>query len=80
MLYPNLIKAMKNESVTKTDLANLLGVHFNTITAKLEGETTSDKHTYQIGFTLIEAVIIQKTFFKHYDFKWIFDFSQEESA
>lgn len=27
MLYPNLIKAMKDEGVTKTDLANLLGLH-----------------------------------------------------
>ena len=50
MIYPNLNRAMKNESVTKTDIANLLGIHFNTVTAKLEGETTSEKNMYQIGF------------------------------
>ena len=56
MLYPNLVKAMKDEGVTKTDIANLLGLHFNTVTAKLEGETSSSKAVYQVGFTLMEAV------------------------
>lgn len=41
MLYPNLSNAMSKEKVTKTDISNLLGIHFNTVTAKLEGETTS---------------------------------------
>ncbi len=80
MLYPNLSKAMKKEGTTKTDIANLLGIHFNTVTAKLDGETTSDKNTYQIGFTLIEAVLIQRTFFKSYDLKWLFEFNMKKSA
>lgn len=62
MLYPNLVKAMKDEGVTKTDIANLLGLHFNTVTAKLEGETSSSKAVYQVGFTLIEAVMIKNIF------------------
>lgn len=72
---------MKEEDVTKTDLANLLQVHFNTITAKLEGETTSQKTNYQIGFTLIEAVMIKNIFFKKYDLNWLFAFkTQTKSA
>ena len=80
MLYPNLSKAMKDEDVTKTDLANLLQVHFNTITAKLEGETTSQKANYQIGFTLIEAVMIRNIFFKKYDLSWLFDFQEHPKS
>lgn len=77
MLYPNLEKAMRKEDITKIDLANLLGLHFNTVTAKLEGETTSSKATtYQIGFTLIEAVMIRNIFFKEYDLNWLFDFHE----
>ena len=67
MLYPNLHKAMIKERITKTDISNLLGIHFNTVTAKLEGETTSRKNQYQIGFTVIEAITIRNTFFKSYN-------------
>ena len=80
MLYPNLSKAMKSESVTKTDIANLLGIHFNTVTAKLEGETTSEKNIYQVGFTFIEAVLIRKAYFRHYDFQWLFEFDMQKST
>lgn len=80
MLYPNLNKAMKSDSVTKTDISNLLGIHFNTVTAKLEGETTSEKNKYQVGFTFIEAVLIHKAFFRHYDFKWLFEFEMQKTA
>lgn len=80
MLYPNLVSAMTKEKVTKTDIANLLGIHFNTVTAKMEGETTSDKRSYQIGFTAIEAIILRDTFFKSYDLTWLFSFSFEQSA
>lgn len=80
MLYPNLEKAMKKEDVTKTDLANLLNLHFNTVTSKLEGETTSKKTTYQIGFTLIEAVMIRNIFFKEYDLSWLFDFREHTKS
>lgn len=77
MLYPNLIAAMKKEDVTKTDVANLLGIHFNTVTAKLEGESTTDK-PLQVGFTFIEAVTIKRTFFKSYDLTWLFEFDSTE--
>lgn len=80
MLYPNLVSAMAKEKVTKTDIANLLGIHFNTVTAKIEGETTSDKRNYQVGFTAIEAIVLRDTFFKSYDLTWLFTFSIEQSA
>lgn len=72
-LYPNLAKAMKEKGVTKTDLATLLGVHFNTLTDKIEGNTTSGSKTYNIGFTVLEACIISRTLFKEYDLMWLFD-------
>lgn len=77
MLYPNLARAMQNEHVTKTDLASLLNIHFNTVTAKLEGETTSSKSKYQIGFTVIEAVVIKNVLFKQYDLNWLFEFDEQ---
>lgn len=73
IFYPNLAKAMKEKGVTKTDLATLLGVHFNTVTDKIEGKTTSESKTYNIGFTFIEALMIRKIFFKEYDVEWLFD-------
>lgn len=81
MLYPNLTVAMKKENVTKTDIANLLSIHFNTVTAKMDGESTTDK-PFQIGFTFIEAVVIKRTFFKSYDLTWLFEFNatEDESA
>lgn len=73
IFYPNLVKAMKEKGVTKTDLATLLGVHFNTVTDKIEGKTTSESKTYNIGFTFVEALMISKIFFKEYDVMWLFD-------
>lgn len=80
MLYPNLQRAMKVEGVSKTDISHLLGIHFNTVTSKIEGETTSDKNTYQIGFTFIEAIMIHKAFFRQYDFQWLFEFSLDRKT
>lgn len=73
LFYPNLAKAMKDKGVTKTDLATLLGVHFNTITDKIEGNTTSENKTYNIGFTFLESCVIGRTLFKEYDLVWLFD-------
>ncbi len=64
---------MKDKGVTKTDLATLLGVHFNTITDKIEGNTTSENKTYNIGFTFLESCVIGRTLFKEYDLVWLFD-------
>lgn len=80
MLYPNLASAMAKEKVTKTDISNLLGIHFNTVTAKLEGETLSTKRNYQVGFTAIEAIVLRNTFFKSYDLAWLFEFAIEDTA
>lgn len=71
--YPNLTKAMKDKGVTKTDISTLLGVHFNTITDKIEGNTTSANKTYNIGFTFLESILIHRIFFKEYDLVWLFD-------
>ena len=73
VFYPNLVKAMKDKNVTKTDLATLLGVHFNTITDKIEGRTTSDNRKYNVGFTFLESLVINRTLFKEYDIVWLFD-------
>ena len=64
---------MRDKGVTKTDLATLLGVRFSTITDKLEGNTTSNNKTYNIGFTFLESFIISRTLFKEYDIMWLFD-------
>ncbi len=72
VLYPNLAKAMSDKGVTKTDLATLLGVHFNTITDKIEGKTTSSERKFNIGFTFIESSVISRTFFKEYNIEWLF--------
>ena len=72
-MYPNLVKAMRDKGVTKTDLATLLGLHFNTITDKIEGNTTSGNKNYNIGFTILEACVISRTFFKEYNMVWLFD-------
>ena len=73
--YPNLVETMKKEHVTKTDIATVLGIHFNTVTDKLEGRTTSESKTYNIGFTIVEAVVIKNTLFEKYDFNWLFNCS-----
>lgn len=74
MIYPNLSQAMKNEGVTKTDLSRVLGIHFNTVTSKLDGLSTAENKGYQIGFSAIEAMVIKETFFKKYSFDWLFKF------
>ena len=43
MLYPNLKKAMGIEGITKTDISRVLHIHFNTVTDRLEGNTSSKK-------------------------------------
>lgn len=71
-LYPNLTKAMRDKGITKTDLATLLGIHFNTVTDKIEGRTTSSERKYNIGFTFIESLVISRTLFKEYSIEWLF--------
>lgn len=80
MLYPNLARTMSTESVTRTDIATVLNISPCTVTAKMEGQTISERTKYQIGFTLVEAMTIKKVFFKKYDFQWLFDFSLAEKT
>lgn len=80
MLYPNLARAMVIESVTRTDIATVLNIAPCTVTAKMEGQTVSERTKYQIGFTLVEAMTVKKVFFKKYDFQWLFDFSLVEQS
>ena len=73
MLYPNLKKAMGIEGITKTDISRVLHIHFNTVTDRLEENTSSKKEdNYQIGFSLAEAFAIHETLLKKYDFRWLF--------
>ena len=77
MCYINLASAMSREHVTKTDISRILNIHLNTVTAKINCETASDTTRYQIGFTFLEALIIKDTFFKNYDFRWLFEMDIE---
>lgn len=73
MRYINLVAAMEKEHVTKTDISRILNIHLNTVSAKINCETTSDAAKYQVGFTFLEAIIVHDTFFKSYDFRWLFE-------
>lgn len=66
MLY-NLEKARKDNGVTKVDLADLIGVKYQTITEKIEGNSS---------FKFEEALIIKETYFPEYDLVYLF--SKEE--
>lgn len=79
MKYINLVSAMGKERVTKTDISRVLNIHLNTVSAKINCETTSDAAKYQIGFTFLEALIVHDTFFKSYDFRWLFEMDLDET-
>lgn len=79
MKYINLMSAMGKERVTKTDISRILNIHLNTVSAKINCETTSDAAKYQIGFTFLEALIVHDTFFKSYDFRWLFEMDLDET-
>lgn len=62
-MYENLVTAMARKGVTVDSLAKLLGVHRNTITNKLNGESE---------FTYAQAEMIQETMFPEYNAKYLF--------
>lgn len=84
MKYINLTCSMEREHVTKTDLSRILNIHINTVTAKINCETSAENNRYQLGFIFLEALIIHDTFFKSYDFRWLFemdlDGTQQEAS
>lgn len=62
-MYSNLKFAMQADRIEIVDLANLLGLHRNTISGKLNGKQ---------DFYLSEAMAIHSEFFSRYDFRWLF--------
>lgn len=69
-MYPNLEVLMKLKGITIDTLANVLHVHRNTVTNKLNG--TSD-------FSYFEACLIADALFPEYKHSYIFK-RVEESA
>ena len=63
--YLNLKEVMERESITQVDIAEILGVHRNTVEGKINGSIKS-------GFDVDEAFKIKNTCFKKYDLTWLF--------
>ena len=62
-MYSNLKHAMHIDRIKITDLANVLSLHRNTISGKLNGKQ---------DFLVSEAMAIHSEFFSRYDFRWLF--------
>ena len=67
-MFPNLSAEMARIKVTKTDIANLLGVSLKTIYKKLETGT----------FTVVEALKITETFFPNKSVGYLFSDQVED--
>lgn len=65
----NLEKVRKEKKVTLVDMADLLGVRYQTISDKIEG-----KSDFKFG----EALLIQEKFFPEYEIKFLFSKSEEQ--
>lgn len=59
----NIGEVRKNKNITLVDLADLLGVKYQTISEKIDGKS---------DFKFSEALIIQETFFPEYELKFLF--------
>lgn len=59
----NLIGEMAKHKISINDLAELLGIHRNSVTNKLYGKSC---------FTLDEALLIADTYFAGCDIRWLF--------
>ena len=70
-MYGKLKEAMEREGVTQRCVARLLGVHYNTICARLHGRTKKD-------FSVQEAALIYATWFSQYDFMELFSAQIDE--
>lgn len=62
-MYSNLKYAMHADRIEVVDLANVLGLHRNTISGKINGRQ---------DFLVTEAMAIHSEFFSRYDFRWLF--------
>jgi len=62
-MYENLKAVMATKRVTNEAIARLLGVHRDTITTKLNGESE---------FTYAQAELIQETLFPEYNIRYLF--------
>lgn len=62
-MLANLVGELAKKKITNQELAELLGVHRNSISNKLLGQTE---------FTVREALIIYDQYFAGIDFRWLF--------
>lgn len=62
-MYENLKLLMAMKNITAEAIARMLGVHRDTITNKLNGESE---------FTYGQAELIQETFFPEYNIRYLF--------
>ena len=62
---------MMRKRVTQVDLAELLGLHIDTIGKKINGEST---------FTIDEAEKIWRVYFSEMDFWWLFRTDCEQQS
>ncbi|MGM0183383.1 hypothetical protein IGK74_002348 [Enterococcus sp. AZ150] len=65
----NLEDIRKKKNVSLVDMADLLGVKYQTISEKING-----KSDFKFG----EAIKIQETFFPEYEIKYLFSKSKDE--
>lgn len=66
----NLEDIRKKKKVSLVDMADLLGVKYQTISEKING-----KSDFKFG----EAIKIQETFFPEYEIKYLFSKSEDET-
>ena len=64
-MYNNLLSVMKSKNVTFTQIADLLGCRYQTVSDNIQGGT-------ERGIYFDDAKKIWKVFFPEYDFMWLF--------
>lgn len=62
-MLANLVGELAKKRITNQELAELLGIHRNSVANKLYGDTP---------LTLREAFTIYDTYFSEMDFRWLF--------
>ncbi|WP_414838906.1 XRE family transcriptional regulator [Carnobacterium sp. TMP28] len=62
-MLSNLEEVRKKKNVTLVDMADLLGVRYQTISDKIYGKS---------DFKFSEALVIQEKFFPEYEIKFLF--------
>ena len=68
-MLSNLEEVRKKKNVSLVDMADLLGVKYQTISEKING-----KSDFKFG----EALKIQETFFPEYEIKFLFSKNKQE--